>query len=289
MATEMYGHRYVYVGGPKQDPYNNLNDNLSTYFSSPYSSYPRSPDSGHVSLEYPAPQPAELMQRYGDCSDLATPSPGESFRSLSPAENHEPHLMMNHEPMHPNDKHFTTLIPSSNTIAYRGIVPNQQFNTEFYSSDLLPPMEETLKKIEKKPPTKNYNKTPKTNKNNNSTLELDNSFKLGLEGDDGDFMEDIGDDDSLMQDSGDEALYGEEFGGEVKRGRGRGKVVSPLVMRRRRLAANARERRRMQNLNKAFDRLRTYLPSLGSDRQLSKYETLQMAQTYITALYELLQ
>lgn len=69
--------------------------------------------------------------------------------------------------------------------------------------------------------------------------------------------------------------------------RGKSKV-SPLIMRKRRLAANARERRRMQNLNQAFDRLRTYLPSLGNDRQLSKYETLQMAQTYITALYDLL-
>ncbi|XP_049856911.1 protein atonal [Schistocerca gregaria] len=72
-------------------------------------------------------------------------------------------------------------------------------------------------------------------------------------------------------------------------GGGSGRAVSPLVMRRRRLAANARERRRMQNLNRAFDRLRTHLPSLGNDRQLSKYETLQMAQTYITALYDLLQ
>ncbi|XP_014262518.1 protein atonal-like [Cimex lectularius] len=67
------------------------------------------------------------------------------------------------------------------------------------------------------------------------------------------------------------------------------KEVSPVVMKKRRLAANARERRRMQNLNKAFDRLRTVLPSLGNDRQLSKYETLQMAQTYINALYDLLQ
>ncbi|KOC65771.1 Protein atonal [Habropoda laboriosa] len=71
--------------------------------------------------------------------------------------------------------------------------------------------------------------------------------------------------------------------------RRRGKYVSSTVVRKRRLAANARERRRMQNLNKAFDRLRTYLPSLGNDRQLSKYETLQMAQSYITALYDLLQ
>jgi atonal protein 1/7 len=45
----------------------------------------------------------------------------------------------------------------------------------------------------------------------------------------------------------------------------------------------------MQNLNTAFDKLRTHLPSIGADRQLSKYETLQMAQSYITALYDLLQ
>ncbi|XP_069704793.1 basic helix-loop-helix transcription factor amos-like [Periplaneta americana] len=61
------------------------------------------------------------------------------------------------------------------------------------------------------------------------------------------------------------------------------------VMRKRRLAANARERRRMNSLNDAFDRLRDVVPSLGNDRKLSKFETLQMAQTYISALYELLQ
>lgn len=71
--------------------------------------------------------------------------------------------------------------------------------------------------------------------------------------------------------------------------RRRGKYVNSSIVKKRRLAANARERRRMQNLNKAFDRLRAYLPSLGNDRQLSKYETLQMAQSYITALYDLLQ
>ncbi|XP_018323258.1 protein atonal [Agrilus planipennis] len=65
--------------------------------------------------------------------------------------------------------------------------------------------------------------------------------------------------------------------------------VSPMVLKKRRLAANARERRRMQHLNQAFDRLRTFLPQLGHDRQLSKYETLQMAQSYIAALYDLLE
>ncbi|TDG48748.1 hypothetical protein AWZ03_004860 [Drosophila navojoa] len=68
----------------------------------------------------------------------------------------------------------------------------------------------------------------------------------------------------------------------------RNKQISPVIKRKRRLAANARERRRMQSLNQAFDRLRQYLPCLGNDRQLSKHETLQMAQTYITALGDLL-
>lgn len=44
----------------------------------------------------------------------------------------------------------------------------------------------------------------------------------------------------------------------------------------------------MQSLNVAFDKLRTVLPSIGKDQQLSKYETLQMAQSYITALSDLL-
>lgn len=62
----------------------------------------------------------------------------------------------------------------------------------------------------------------------------------------------------------------------------------PEVTKRRRLAANARERRRMNSLNDAFDKLRDVVPSLGSDRKLSKFETLQMAQTYIAALNQLL-
>ncbi|KAF7262914.1 uncharacterized protein LOC143203884 [Rhynchophorus ferrugineus] len=65
--------------------------------------------------------------------------------------------------------------------------------------------------------------------------------------------------------------------------------VGMEVMKKRRLAANARERRRMNSLNDAFDRLRDVVPSLGNDRKLSKFETLQMAQTYIAALHELLQ
>ncbi|OXU19122.1 hypothetical protein TSAR_016862 [Trichomalopsis sarcophagae] len=92
------------------------------------------------------------------------------------------------------------------------------------------------------------------------------------------------------EDEGDSEAESEldSSGSSSTRRRG-GKCVNSTIVRKRRLAANARERRRMQNLNKAFDKLRTYLPSLGNDRQLSKYETLQMAQSYITALYDLLQ
>ncbi|KAK9877181.1 hypothetical protein WA026_016929 [Henosepilachna vigintioctopunctata] len=74
-----------------------------------------------------------------------------------------------------------------------------------------------------------------------------------------------------------------------RRKNARDKPPSPSVMRKRRLAANARERRRMNGLNEAFDRLREVIPSLDEEHKLSKFETLQMAQTYITALRELLQ
>lgn len=60
------------------------------------------------------------------------------------------------------------------------------------------------------------------------------------------------------------------------------------VQKQRRLAANARERRRMHGLNHAFDQLRNVIPSFNNDKKLSKYETLQMAQIYISALAELL-
>ena len=61
------------------------------------------------------------------------------------------------------------------------------------------------------------------------------------------------------------------------------------LVKKRRIAANARERRRMDSLNVAFDKLRGVVPSIGEDKKLSKYETLQMAQTYIQALQDLLE
>ncbi|CAL8263579.1 unnamed protein product [Lota lota] len=56
----------------------------------------------------------------------------------------------------------------------------------------------------------------------------------------------------------------------------------------RRVAANARERRRMHGLNKAFDELRSVIPSLENEKKLSKYDTLQLAQIYITELSDIL-
>ncbi|XP_001360473.2 transcription factor 15 [Drosophila pseudoobscura] len=65
-------------------------------------------------------------------------------------------------------------------------------------------------------------------------------------------------------------------------------VLSPTVQKRRRQAANARERKRMNGLNEAFDRLREVVPAPSIDQKLSKFETLQMAQSYILALCDLL-
>merc|ERR1719229_1344480 len=64
---------------------------------------------------------------------------------------------------------------------------------------------------------------------------------------------------------------------------------SPSILRHRRDAANARERKRMNGLNDAFERLREVVPNLNSDQKMSKIETLLMAQTYIKALAKLIE
>ncbi|KAK7501345.1 hypothetical protein BaRGS_00007470 [Batillaria attramentaria] len=71
---------------------------------------------------------------------------------------------------------------------------------------------------------------------------------------------------------------------------GNGKILEDIkdVFVKRRVSANARERRRMQSMNVAFDQLRGVIPSFGGNRKLSKYETLQMAQSYIAALEDIL-
>lgn len=74
----------------------------------------------------------------------------------------------------------------------------------------------------------------------------------------------------------------------MKKTKNNGPKTTQDVMKKRRLAANARERRRMNNLNDAYEKLRDVLPNFGPDKKLSKFETLQMAQTYMSELKEIL-
>ncbi|KAK6165756.1 hypothetical protein SNE40_022617 [Patella caerulea] len=56
------------------------------------------------------------------------------------------------------------------------------------------------------------------------------------------------------------------------------------VIQRR--AANVRERRRMFQLNEAFDELRKKLPAFNYEKRLSRIETLRLAMTYISFMQE---
>jgi len=65
------------------------------------------------------------------------------------------------------------------------------------------------------------------------------------------------------------------------------------VSRRQRVAANDRERRRMRQLNAAFDRLRQQIPapaqsSAHSHRPLSRIQTLRLAIDYIAFMMDTL-
>lgn len=61
--------------------------------------------------------------------------------------------------------------------------------------------------------------------------------------------------------------------------------VATIAQRR---AANIRERRRMFNLNEAFDKLRRKVPTFAYEKRLSRIETLRLAITYISFMSELL-
>ncbi|CAG2056958.1 unnamed protein product [Timema podura] len=71
-------------------------------------------------------------------------------------------------------------------------------------------------------------------------------------------------------------------GGSYKKPRRR---VATMAQRR---AANIRERRRMFNLNEAFDKLRRKVPTFAYEKRLSRIETLRLAITYISFMSELL-
>ena len=70
--------------------------------------------------------------------------------------------------------------------------------------------------------------------------------------------------------------------------------LTPQGVMKRRKAANQRERKRMNGLNDAFERLRDHVPMLSTganngEKKLSKMDTLQMANIYIRHLAQLLQ
>ena len=113
---------------------------------------------------------------------------------------------------------------------------------------------------------------------------------------------------SLPQESQGEA-YSSPLGGKKKGKGGRKKNLhppTPTIMKHRRNMANARERKRMNGLNDAFERLREVVPNVNTEQvcpfyqcikllfstlilqKMSKIETLLVAQTYIKALAKLM-
>lgn len=78
-----------------------------------------------------------------------------------------------------------------------------------------------------------------------------------------------------------------DYGREQNKARNR-TLITPLVLEKRRSAANAREKRRMHRLvtvyNKLRDILRNTIPLPGKKRRISRFETIRMAQFHIQML-----
>jgi hypothetical protein len=108
----------------------------------------------------------------------------------------------------------------------------------------------------------------------NNLARLNESYCLEDEDDD----DDDEDDDQSGSDTAD---------GQVTASGGkRRKSYNQLTHQRQ--AANMRERRRMQNINDAFEGLRSQLPTLPYEKKISKVDTLKMAIGYINFLTDLL-
>ena len=66
--------------------------------------------------------------------------------------------------------------------------------------------------------------------------------------------------------------------------------IPPLeILQARRIAANMRERKRMNKINAGFSRLKRVLPGLDKNKDLSKFESLLLAQDYIRRLATMLE
>ncbi|OCT75768.1 hypothetical protein XELAEV_18030955mg [Xenopus laevis] len=83
-----------------------------------------------------------------------------------------------------------------------------------------------------------------------------------------------------------ETEYEEEFQLYSPTGRPKRKRVITYAQRQ---AANVRERKRMFNLNEAFDLLRKKVPTFAYEKRLSRIETLRLAIVYISFMTELLE
>jgi len=95
--------------------------------------------------------------------------------------------------------------------------------------------------------------------------------------------------DSYQESQGD--AYSSSMSAKKKGKGGRKKNLhppTPTIMKHRRNMANARERKRMNGLNDAFERLREVVPNVNTEQKMSKIETLLVAQTYIKALAKLM-
>ncbi|XP_054420032.1 fer3-like protein [Pteronotus mesoamericanus] len=80
---------------------------------------------------------------------------------------------------------------------------------------------------------------------------------------------------------------------EEEHGRGASLLGRPkrkrVITYAQRQAANVRERKRMFNLNEAFDQLRRKVPTFAYEKRLSRIETLRLAIVYISFMTELLE
>jgi len=74
--------------------------------------------------------------------------------------------------------------------------------------------------------------------------------------------------------------------GEFDDGKPKRRRTATVAQRR---AANIRERRRMFNLNEAFDLLRKRVPTFAYEKRLSRIETLRLAITYIAFMSEIIE
>ncbi|XP_054707507.1 protein atonal-like [Uloborus diversus] len=242
---------------------NHFNPLYTSYSDGNYS--PSSSPTSHMSNSTPVPSPIYNESLKTFC-DLSSASPSKTIASVNSSS-----AFLFPDPMYRSALSFAPVRPSSKQ--YSSIAPktiSDLCNSFTFNNHQSKAKEPSIANAQNSENVQNYSPDYHTFQNLSA---INSSYGVDDE---------LDDDDDIYED------------GDVVSPRSCSKrklpdhPPAPAVMKKRRLAANARERRRMHSLNVAFDRLRDVVPSIGNDRKLSKYETLQMAQSYITALSELL-